>query len=280
MIASSSRMGTNNSNLGHAISGHAISRPQTRRAPSALSTQAASMVVLALWVLTISVLSTSLRATQADQPNVQEPSPRGLTQSHPQFCAEVQQILVPTALAITNVIEPDFEAFKRSKPQADPLTTHQYLSVNQRRGLTRISCKTKTADHLRAVFGPTIAPAPTYPHLADRSCRDVHRAMVLALWREASPAERAAAPHPPSRLMLDADLAYMTGSSWIQSPAEAYLGADQRLHLRAVALFAAWDDWRWKIMPDIFRGNHYCHLIAPESLRELMLNPAAQTALR
>ena len=280
MIASSSRMGTSNSNLGRADSGHAISRPQTRRTPSALSTRAASMVALALWVFGISVFGISLRAAQIDEPNVQEPSPKGLTQSHAQFCAEVQQILVPTALTITNVIEPDFEAFKRSKPQADPLTTHQYLSVNQPRGLTQISCKTKTADHLRAVVGPTVAPTPINPRQADRSCRDVHRAMVIALWREASPAERAVAPHPPSRLMLDADLAYMTGSSWIQSPAEAYLGADQRLHLRAVALFAAWGDWRWKIMPESFRGNHYCHLVAPEALRELMLNPAAQSILR
>lgn len=216
----------------------------------------------------------------ANESSQQTSSSMGLTESHPQFCAEVQQLLVPTELAITNVIEPDYDAFKLSKPQADPLITHQFLNPNGKWGLTQISCKTKSADHLRAIYGPSVTSAPRDPRRADRSCRDVHRAMALAIWRQASPEARAAAPHPPSRLMLDADLAYMTGSSWVQSPAEAYVGADRRLHLRAVTLFAGWDDWRWKIMPDSFRGNHYCHLIAPESLRELMLNPTAQTALR
>ena len=216
----------------------------------------------------------------ANESSQQTSSPTGLTESHPQFCAEVQQLLVPTGLAITNIIEPDYDAFKLSKPQADPLTTHQFLNSKGKKGLMRVSCKTKSADHLRAIYGPSVTSAPRDPRRADRSCRDVHRAMALAIWRQASPEARAAAPHPPSRLMLDADLAYMTGSSWVQSPAEAYVGADRRLHLRAVTLFAGWDDWRWKVMPDSFRGNHYCHLIAPESLRELMLNPAAQTAPR
>ena len=70
--------------------------------------------------------------------------------------------------------------------------------------------------------------------------------------------------------MLDADLAYLTGSSWVQSTASAYVGDRGRLHLRAARLFAGREDWRWKILPESLRGNHYCHLIAPESLRELM----------
>ncbi|MFZ9993518.1 MAG: hypothetical protein ACO3OV_02315 [Steroidobacteraceae bacterium] len=233
--------------------------------------------VLGLTVLGVAI---GVGIASANESSQQTSSSMGLTESHPQFCAEVQQLLVPTELAITNVIEPDYDAFKLSKPQADPLITHQFLNPNGKWGLTQISCKTKSADHLRAIHGPTVTPALRDPRRADRSCRDVHRAMALAIWRQASPEERAAAPHPPSRLMLDADLAYMTWASCVPAPAEAYLGADRRLHLRAVTLFAGWDDWRWKIMPEIFRGNHYCHLIAPESLRELMLNPAAQAALR
>jgi hypothetical protein len=71
--------------------------------------------------------------------------------------------------------------------------------------------------------------------------------------------------------MLDADTASYTGSGWIGSLAEAYLGGDDKLHLRASALFAEWEDWRWKIMPKSFRGNHYCQLVAPERIRALML---------
>ena len=35
-------------------------------------------------------------------------------------------------------------------------------------------------------------------------------------------------------------------------------------------MYADWEDWRWKIMPKSFRGNHYCHLVAPERVRMLM----------
>jgi hypothetical protein len=204
---------------------------------------------------------------------------QGFAQSHDRFCAEVQQLLVPTDLDIINRIEPDFQSFKRSKPEANPLTLHQFLSPTRADGLRQLSCKTKSADHLRAVYGTAAAAAPPSPSQPTRSCRDVHRAMVKAIWQEMSTAERKATRYPPHRVMLDADLAYLTGSSWVQSPTQAYVGAEQRLHLRAVRLFAGWEDWRWQVLPENLRGNHYCHLIAPESLRNLMRQGMAGTAL-
>lgn len=194
----------------------------------------------------------------------------GLGQSHDRFCADVQQLLVPTDLEIINRIEPDFEAFKQSKPKADPLTLHQFLSPVRADGLRQLSCKTKSADHLRAVHGAAAAAAPPSASQPAESCRAVHRAMVRTIWRGLSPTERDTARFPPHHIMLDSDLAYLTGSSWVQSPAQAYLGQGDRLHLRAVRLFAGWEDWRWKVLPETLRGNHYCHLIAPESLRKLI----------
>lgn len=210
-------------------------------------------------------------ASTADAARPAAPS-SGLTRSHAGFCREVQRLLVPTALEITNIIEPDFEAFKLSKPKAEPLTTHQFLAPPRADGLRQLSCKTKSADHLRAVHGPLTAAAPPSPSQPALHCRNVHRAMVLALWREASAAQRAAATHPPHRIMLEADLAYLTGSSWVQSAASADTDDDGRLYLRAARLFAAWEDWRWKMLPETLRGNHYCHLIAPESLHALIFD--------
>lgn len=198
------------------------------------------------------------------------PSATGLAHTHQDFCAVVQRMLVPNELAISNVVEPDFEAFKRSKPKVEPLTTHQFLTPARADGSRQLSCKTKSADHLRAVYGTQAAAPPPSASQPALSCRDVHRAMVLAVWRDMTAAERQASAYPPHRIMLDADLIYLTGSSWVSSPAQSYLGADQRLHLRAVRLFAGWEDWRWQVLPDALRGNHYCHLIAPESLRTLL----------
>lgn len=201
--------------------------------------------------------------------------PRSLASSHAEFCAEVQRRLVDTPLAIRNVIESDYDAFKKSKAAVEPLRTHQFLMRDESGDLRQVSCKTKSADHLRAIHGATAARDPALPI---RSCRQIQRDIVMEIWRDLGEPVRRAAVHRPSRILLDADVMRYTGSSWVGSPAVAYTGSDGQLHLRAVALFAAWEDWRWKIMPESFRGNHYCHLVAPERVRQLMLGEATPAA--
>lgn len=202
----------------------------------------------------------------ASHPSGAQPAPAtpGLDRSHPGFCAEAQRRLTGTTLPVTNMVETAFEPFKKSKPAVQPVRTHQFLEADAAGRPLQLSCKTKSADHLRSVHGAAAAAG-------DRSCRELHRDMVNEVWRALTPAERARAPHPPWRVMLDADTESYMGSSWLKSRAEATRGADGRLHLRSGGLFAEWEDWRWKFMPESFRGNHYCHLVAPERIRRLML---------
>jgi hypothetical protein len=206
----------------------------------------------------LAALSAALLATAAGA------APVGLERTQPQSCAEAQRRLAGTALPVSNVVETAFEAFKKSKPSVEPLRTHQYLEADPAGRPLQLSCKTKSADHLRSAHGAAAAGA-------DRACRELHRDMVNEVWRALPAAERARAAHPPWRVMLDADTVSHMGSSWLKSRAEARVGADGRLHLRAAGLLAEWEDWRWKFMPESFRGNHYCHLVAPERIRRLML---------
>ncbi len=196
------------------------------------------------------------------------PAAESLTTSHPDFCTIVQRKLVDTPLRLTNKIHTTKEAFTESKASVTPAETQQFLERAPDGRLLGISCKTKSADHLRAEHG---ASAARDPALRPRSCRDMHREMVVQLWAAVDQKTRASSAFAPHQVMLDADTMSYTGSGWIGSPAEAYLGSDGKLHLRASALFAEWEDWRWKIMPKSFRGNHYCHLVAPERIRALML---------
>ena len=191
-----------------------------------------------------------------------------LSNSHAEFCSEVQRRLVDTTLPITNVLEKDYEAFKLSKPAVAPLRTHQYVVRNERLDILQISCKTKTADHLRSTHGASTARDPA---LTPRSCSDIHGAMVRDIWQAMGPGEKASAKIRPAQVMLQTDQVSYTGSSWIKTKAEASLGADAKLRLRASALFAEWEDWRWKVMPESWRGNHYCHLVSPEEIRRHML---------
>ena len=133
---------------------------------------------------------------------------RQLSNSHSEFCSEVQRRLVDTALPITNVLEKDYEAFKLSKPAVSPVRTHQYVARNERLDILQISCKTKTADHLRSAHGTSAARDPV---LSPRACSDIHRAMVLDIWQAMGPSEQAMAKIRPARVMLQIDQWSYTG---------------------------------------------------------------------
>lgn len=216
------------------------------------------------FAMAVALLTTSLMMS----PRAIAATPMPLSNSHSEFCSEVQRRLVDTTLPISNVLEKDYEAFKLSKPAVSPLRTHQFVLRNERLDILQISCKTKTADHLRSARGIGAARDPA---LAPRACSDIHRAMVLDIWQALAPGERASARFRPSEVMLQTDQVSYTGSSWIKTKSEIRVGTDNKLRLRASALFAEWEDWRWKMMPESWRGNHYCHLVSPEEIRRQML---------
>lgn len=188
------------------------------------------------------------------------------------FCAEGQRLTTATTLPVSNTVHVQYEGFVESKPGVDPLATQQFVEYldGDRSRPWRVSCKFKSADHIRAVHGAAAATAPDNAN----ACRELHRAIVLAVHRDLDAQERARVVVPPQRFMLDGDDIQVMGSAWTEPFQFAYVGNDGRVHLRSKALLVLWDDWRWKIAPDRFRGTHYCHLAAPEYVRDLMLGRA------
>jgi len=183
-----------------------------------------------------------------------------------QFCNRVQQLILGTQLLARNQLHADYEAFKESKSTLDPYTTQQFVLHEDESGQRpmRISCKFKSADHLNAVYGA--GTASTTP----RACRDANRDTIQRVYRAIPAAERAALPLPPARILLDGDDIQIMGSRYVAPYQFVYLAPDGTLHIAAKALLVNWDDWRWKLAPDKFRGAHYCHLIAPEYAARLM----------
>jgi hypothetical protein len=191
----------------------------------------------------------------------------GLARTHDAFCAVVQRRFTGTTLPVRNTLHTGWEPFVDSKPRVQPLETQQYVTLAE--GVpVRLSCKTKTADHIAAVHGPRALAGSA---VTARSCRDINREIVLAAWRGLSAEQRAAAPLPPTRLMLDPDRMRLTGSGWVSDYTMVYAAADGRVHVQAQGLHADWEDWRWKLAPESWRGTRYCHLLAPEHARRLML---------
>ena len=77
------------------------------------------------------------------------------------FCSEAQRIVANSRVPAVNTVFADREAFIRSKASARPLETRQYAAPEAGPGSSpkMVSCKMKTADHIRTEFGADQAGA-------------------------------------------------------------------------------------------------------------------------
>lgn len=117
----------------------------------------------------------------------------------------------------------------------------------------RISCKTRSADHLATVGLPTSA---------DLSCAALNqRSLDLAAAR-LSPAQAAAYAASGRQVVLQPDVVEQTGVGWLTAIAdEVRSGAE--LRLSAHALLVNWNDPAFAAFPETIRGVHYCTVWAP-----------------
>jgi hypothetical protein len=214
---------------------------------------------LAAILLLVAVAAAPLRVHAA-------PGTGPLASTNPGFCAEVQRRLAGTSLPVRNVVHEDFNAFVKSKPQIRPLETEQFVDYadGAHREPALVSCKTKSADHLLASYGPGSAKDDL------SSCKALNGRIIIEAWAGLTPAEQAAAAWSPDRIMVDPDDTSFMGAYFIKPYVFLYLGDDGRPHVLAKSQVALWNDWRWKVMPERFRGTHYCRLIAPEYARGVM----------
>lgn len=223
---------------------------------------------LLLGLSTVAVAASTSEPTQARQTAV-------MPRTTPEFCSEVQRRLAGTSRPVRNALHSSYAAFKKSKPKIAPLEAQQYVQYEDAEGKLpmRISCKTKTADNINAIYGAGSASG------APVSCRDINRSTILGVWAAMPAEERQRAAWMPSRVMLDGDQVSFMGNLYIAPYAFLYLGRDGMPHVLARALHVDWDNWVWKWAPDRVRGTYYCHLIAPEYAHRLMrgeVRPAAQ----
>ena len=184
------------------------------------------------------------------------------------FCVAAQAAIVSARPVARNEVHEDFVAFTKSKPVADPLLTTQYVwreSGGSQAGPMMVSCKMKTADHLIEVYGPDAAGT-------DIGCSGVNEIILRQVLASLTPAERRRLRFEGGRkVSFAADIVTTQGPVWLEPYALATLGADGSLQLQAKAMRNDWLDPRYAQAPPQFRGTRYCHLVAPEYLRRLLL---------
>jgi hypothetical protein len=193
-----------------------------------------------------------------------------LTATNERFCEVTQYLLANTTQRSENVVHPDYEAFKKSKTRVNPLQTHQFVLYADaaRTQPTRVSCKMKTVDHLVLQFG-VAAAGP-----AQNSCRDLNHRIARNVFQSLDATEQARAVFPLARIRLEPDQTVIVGSKWVSDFQHVWQSGNE-LHLFSKALHVDFTDWLWRLAPEKFRGAYYCHLIAPEYLRRIVLGEVA-----
>jgi len=183
----------------------------------------------------------------------------------PDFCIAVQYILADTKIEPTNEIFDNMPDYRHSKPAPNPLMIYQVVTYDEV-GPIVVSCKVKTADHIRAEYGEDAAGEQRY-------CPEITR-MVQAQAAEELRQWNPDAAAVAESFVIDETEPYMMGSSYLSDFQSSYLGEDGLIHFTSPGLQTNWDDWLIWIMPNRVRGQTYCHLPTVAYMKRLATGTA------
>jgi hypothetical protein len=178
-----------------------------------------------------------------------------------EYCSAAQQILAGTTMAGENTVFTDMPSYRHSKSAANPHRIYQVVTYAGTVPVV-VSCKVKSAAHLRGVYGPQAAGE-------QRSCAALTgraRDRAVAELRAAGlgeAADRAAA------FVLDDNEPYLTGQAYLGDFALSYVGEDGAVHLSSPGLFQDYDSWITRFLPWQVQGQHYCHTATSDYVKAL-----------
>jgi hypothetical protein len=179
----------------------------------------------------------------------------------PEFCVAVQHILANTQVKPTNTVFDNMDEYRASKPSPDPLMIYQIVTYDGTMPIA-VSCKVKTADHLRATYGESAAGEQLYcPTITE-----MIKAQAIAELEEEGATDAAAKVRT---MVIDQNEPYVTGSAYLSTFELSYVGADGKIHINTPALQTNWEDWMFWIMPNRVRGQTYCHLATVPYIKDL-----------
>jgi len=230
----------------------------TRRRPPFCLAPVAATTAAALGLLAFAGCTTAGRA------GARPPVPL-VTDS--QFCIAAQTLVTDSRVPAVNTVYADYQAFVESKPAPRPLTTRQYVWFEDeaRTRPKMVSCKMKTADHIRAEYGADQVGD-------DTSCAAVNERIVAAVRASLTRAERRRLKfNEGRRIVFDPDLVTTDGPTWLEPFAVLYVTPDGTLHAKSKGMKNDWFDPRLAKAEPRFKGTRYCHLVAPEYLRRVLL---------
>ncbi|WOX05932.1 hypothetical protein [Microbulbifer pacificus] len=193
------------------------------------------------------------------------------------FCARMQQFIAGTDMPVENILyEEDsyWTGFKKSKPLAQPLTTHQYVRYQFADGEradypVTVACKMKTAERIRIA---NAGMSEIRIADEDRECQKWQALMLDDVYGELE-AQGKVDLLSRDRVALAEEDSVFIGPLWLRPELYqvAYSEGDT-LKLRTKVLHVEYR--RFMPVPDSFMGTHYCTMITPEYLAKLLQGEA------
>jgi len=190
------------------------------------------------------------------------------------YCLAAQRIVTRTEVPMQLVVHEDFDAFVKSKAVIEGPEIQQYNWTDEQGRVFGISCKLKSADHLKLSFGDNAAGP-------DGLCQDMNRA-VFEIAAPRSPSITPAYSEvvfEPNEAVWNDDEPGMTGPDWLAPYEATWVDEQGRLHIRAKGFQVDFTDPAFENVPARFRGIHYCHFLSPGYLAALMLGEAEPGAV-
>ena len=189
----------------------------------------------------------------------------GQTEITDTFCTKVQTTIMSNTIPAQTMVHPDFDAFVLSKASVDPLRNEQFTTTGPDGAPRIVSCKMKTPDHIAEVYGEDKVNPEAL------SCEAINRANVSAVIAALTPEEAANRVLSDAQIIFDEDISVMMGTSWTKPFDFAYRGKSGALHIQSKRMQIDWTSLLFKMAHDRFKGALYCHLIAPEYAKALIL---------
>jgi len=191
-----------------------------------------------------------------------------------EYCAVAQKEVAASRVPARNVLMNDYQAFSRASPQVKPLETMQYVAYadSQHARARMISCKLHSSDRIRAEYGATAAGEPS-------SCARLNRRTLDAVMASLTPKQKKKMPFKGTvPVMLEPDLQAANEAEWLQEFNMVQMDAGGTLRIRAKSLGAGAQTSRANTKSASGGNRLYCHLIAPDYLKRVLVGEVQLTA--
>lgn len=187
------------------------------------------------------------------------------------YCAAAQAEIAQSRVPAKNVVVADYASFSRATPSVKPLETLQFVGYSDEKQTKprMISCKLHSPEQIRAEYGANTAGEAT-------TCARLNRRTLDAVMLTLTDRQKKKMPFNGALpVALDPDEQATNEAQWLEGFTMVQTDAGGTLRIKAKSLRAGTASLRRtstnSASATVTDGRQYCHLIAPDYLKRILL---------